>query len=141
MKISTLLFGEVEIESDKIINFEVGIPAFPEENAFIILHDELQEDSVFCWLQSVKSPEITFTLVDIQRIMENYSPALDKETVLSLGQDGDIFTYNIATVPEDISEMTVNLKAPVVINAKTRKGMQIIAENDYPIRYKIFTEL
>ena len=38
--------------------------------------------------------------------------------------------------------MTVNLKAPIVINTITKKGMQIIAENEeYEIRHNIFNDL
>ncbi len=43
------------------------------------------------------------------------------------------------TVPADIKEMSVNLKAPIIINADTRKGVQLIVENqDYEVKYKIY---
>ena len=43
------------------------------------------------------------------------------------------------TVPADIKEMSVNLKAPIIINADTRKGAQLIVENqDYEVKYKIY---
>lgn len=38
--------------------------------------------------------------------------------------------------------MTVNLKAPIVINTLTKKGMQVIAENEeYEIRHSVFKDL
>ena len=43
------------------------------------------------------------------------------------------------TVPANIKEMSVNLKAPIIINADTRKGAQLIVENrDYEVKYKIY---
>jgi len=34
---------------------------------------------------------------------------------------------------------TVNMKAPIVVNAKNRKAKQVIALNeDYPVRYPLF---
>ena len=43
------------------------------------------------------------------------------------------------TVPEQIEQMSVNLKAPIIVNADTRKGAQIICENnDYEVKYKIY---
>ena len=43
------------------------------------------------------------------------------------------------TIPQDVKDITVNLKAPFVINSDTQKGCQIIAENeDYEIKYKIY---
>lgn len=32
----------------------------------------------------------------------------------------------------------MNLKAPIVINTDTRRGAQIIVEDDYPVKYKIY---
>ncbi len=34
-----------------------------------------------------------------------------------------------------------NLKAPVVINMDTRKGVQMIVEDDYPVKYKVYDVL
>ena len=35
--------------------------------------------------------------------------------------------------------MTCNLKAPIIINADTRKGCQLIADNEeYPVKYPIY---
>ena len=46
------------------------------------------------------------------------------------------------TVPEDVKQMSVNLKAPIIINADTRKGAQIICENDdYEVKYKVYDAL
>lgn len=43
------------------------------------------------------------------------------------------------TVPADITKITSNLKAPIVVNPKTLKGCQLIVENDeYPVRYPIY---
>ena len=37
--------------------------------------------------------------------------------------------------------MTANLRAPIVINLKTRKAVQVIALNEeYPIRHVVFPE-
>ena len=43
------------------------------------------------------------------------------------------------TVPSDITKMTTNLKAPIIINADTKKGCQVIAENpEYVVKYNIY---
>ena len=41
-------------------------------------------------------------------------------------------------MPENIEEMSVNLKAPIVIHVDNRKACQIIVEEDYPVKYKIY---
>ena len=43
------------------------------------------------------------------------------------------------TVPKDVKQSTANLKAPLVINADTRKGCQVIVENkDYHVKYNVY---
>ena len=35
--------------------------------------------------------------------------------------------------------MTINLKAPIIVNADTLKGVQLIADNeDYAVKYPIY---
>ena len=34
--------------------------------------------------------------------------------------------------------MSINLKAPIVINSDTMKGAQIIVEDDLPVKYMIY---
>ncbi|MDE6852407.1 MAG: flagellar assembly protein FliW, partial [Lachnospiraceae bacterium] len=44
-------------------------------------------------------------------------------------------------VPQDVQKTSVNMKAPLVINAGTRQGIQIVAENDdYEIKHYLITE-
>ena len=34
--------------------------------------------------------------------------------------------------------MSINLKAPIIINMSNNRGAQIIVEDDLPVRYKIY---
>ena len=43
------------------------------------------------------------------------------------------------SIPSDITKMTANLKAPIIINTVNRQAMQVIAENeDYLIKYNVY---
>ena len=42
------------------------------------------------------------------------------------------------TVPKDIEKMSVNLKAPFIINMENLQGAQLIVEDDYPVKYMIY---
>jgi len=144
MRINTALFGTVDIDEEKIINFESGIPAFPDEKRFYLIHDEDNQNSIFCWLQSVDSPSLVFTLVDILDLKPDYSPVIDEADLKSIGDynEHDFFIYSIVKVPENIEDITANLKAPIIINAKTLKGRQTITSNEeYEIKCKIYDEL
>ncbi|NDG85692.1 MAG: flagellar assembly protein FliW, partial [Proteobacteria bacterium] len=50
--------------------------------------------------------------------------------------------FTILTIPSNLTEMTANLKAPVVINVKERIAKQVVLqENDQPIKHPMFKEL
>jgi flagellar assembly factor FliW len=42
------------------------------------------------------------------------------------------------TVPSDLSKMSVNLKAPIVINVDTRKALQVVLEDDMPVKFFVY---
>lgn len=139
-KIKTKFFGEVSIDEKKIIHFDVGIPAFEHLSKFLFMLDN-DENSPFCWLQSIEDVDIAFTLFDIYSVMENYNPSLNTALLKTLGEceDKDLFLYCIAHIPRDIKKMSVNLKAPIVINTKTNKARQIICNNEeYSIKHYIY---
>lgn len=142
MEIRTKYFGTFSIEESKIIHFEEGILGFHEYKEYILLGQE--EDSPFCWLQSVENGDLAFALVDPTVICPDYEPKVAEEQLVRLGDivPGSLLVYAIVTVPEKIQNMTANLMAPIIIHIHTQKGAQLITEEEkYPIRYKIFDTL
>ncbi|MCL2620686.1 MAG: flagellar assembly protein FliW [Defluviitaleaceae bacterium] len=141
MTIATKNFGEIEINPADAINFEEGLPGFHENNQFVVLFQEPEEGepNPISFLQSVDNDELCFVLVDMSNFYPEYAPSIhpfiEKE-------EFDVATtaiYNIATVFEDMSDTTVNLKAPVLINYDNKQGKQIICQGDeFPIRVKLF---
>ena len=72
---------------------------------------------------------------------EDYNPVVEDELLTGLGDltEENLVILLTMTVPEDIKQMSVNLMAPIIINADTRKGTQIVVENaDYEVKYKIY---
>lgn len=141
MKAATRLFGEIEIEESKIITFEDGIIGFPDMKKFTLIFDEEKEDRPsISWLQSMDEPEIAFPVMDPLFVCETYNPSVEDELLKNLGtiKEDNLYVLVTVTVPQDIKELAVNLKAPIVINTDTRKASQIIVEDDLPVRYRIY---
>ncbi|MFP3153740.1 flagellar assembly protein FliW [Lachnospiraceae bacterium ZAX-1] len=141
MKITTRLFGEIEIEESKIIHFANGIIGFFDCKNFILVHDEEREDKHnISWLQSIDEPAFAMAVIDPVLIKEDYNPMVDDELLKSLGELSQENTYVLVTVtiPADIKKLSVNLKAPIVINVDEYKAGQFIVEGDYPIKYAIY---
>ena len=141
MKAATRLFGEIEIDESKIITFEDGIIGFPDMKKFTLIFDEEKEGRPsISWLQSMDEPEIAFPVMDPLFVCETYNPSVEDELLKNLGtiKEDNLYVLVTVTVPQNIKELAVNLKAPIVINTDTRKASQIIVEDDMPVRYRIY---
>ena len=141
MKAATRLFGEIEIDESKIITFEDGIIGFPDMKKFTLIFDEEKEGRPsISWLQSMDEPEIAFPVMDPLFGCETYNPIVEDELLKNLGtiKEDNLYVLVTVTVPQNIKELAVNLKAPIVINTDTRKASQIIVEDDLPVRYRIY---
>ena len=141
MKAATRLFGEIEIDESKIITFENGIIGFPDMKKFTLIFDEEKEGRPsISWLQSMDEPEIAFPVMDPLFVCETYNPSVEEELLKNLGtiKEDNLYVLVTVTVPQNIKELAVNLKAPIVINTDTRKASQIIVEDDLPVRYRIY---
>ncbi len=138
MKINTKDFGKVEIEKDEILYFPHGLFAFEEVTQFVFIE---KDDCKQKWLQAIEGEDPRFIIFDPADIVEGYQPVLPPETLkeLELGSSDPFSVYVIAVIPQNIKEMTVNLKSPVVINPQKRLGAQVILDKaNYPIRYHVF---
>jgi len=141
MKAATRLLGEIEIDESKIITFEDGIIGFPDMKKFTLIFDEEKEGRPsISWLQSMDEPEIAFPVMDPLFVCETYNPSVEEELLKNLGtiKEDNLYVLVTVTVPQNIKELAVNLKAPIVINTDTRKASQIIVEDDLPVRYRIY---
>lgn len=142
MKIKTRFFGEIDVDDTKIINFKCGLPGFENLKKFLFMFDD-DENSPFCFLQSIEDLDIVFTLFDVIRFLPNYNPVTEVENLKDFEDidEENFMIYSIATIPQNIKEMTINLKAPIVINLKNNNAKQIICNNeDYPIKYYIYKD-
>jgi len=146
MVIETKNFGNIEINEDSVYTFDYGLPGFEDLRKFTIITTDEAPDKkpLFHWLQSLESPETAFIIMDVYNIVPDYNPLVYDSDLETIGEvkDDNLLIYNIVVIPEIVSKMSVNLKAPVVLNLTTKKGRQMITKNeDYPIKYYFYEEL
>ena len=139
MVIQTRIFGEVTVDEAKMIHFPNGIVGFPELQDFALIHDAEQGNQAgIRWMQSIQEPNFAMPVVDPLVADESYNPEVEDEQLKVIGTEGDILVLVTITVPSDLSRMSVNLKAPMVINVDTKKAVQVILEADYPVKFYIY---
>ncbi len=142
MRIKTRVFGEVEIEDSKIITFENGIVGFPDMKRFALVHDEEKGvDAGIRYLQSMEEPEFAMPVMDPLRVVPDYNPEIEDELLNPLGDinPDNLLVLVTVSVPKEITKISINLQAPIIINAEERKAAQIIVEgSEYKIKYPIY---
>ncbi len=145
MLIKTKCFGTVEIDDDKIIEFESGILGFEQYKRYALIFDNSAEEApVISWLQSVDEVSLALPIVNPFVVKEDYDPVVEDEILNKLGEfnEESLAVFVVLTVPNDITRITANLRAPIIMNSDTKKGCQIITENqDYPIRFNVYETL
>lgn len=145
MKIDTKYFGEIEIGAEKIIHFESGIMGFEEYKDFTLLYDsEAEKKPFFSWLQCVTEKGLAFPVVNPLNVIKDYDPVVEEALLEPLGElkDEDIVLLAFATIPEDIKETSVNMRAPIIVNAANGKAIQVILEKgNYSIKHKIIKDI
>lgn len=141
MKIKTAYMGEIEIIPEDIIHFDHGIPGFEEEKGFVIL--PIEENSIFLILQSTQTEGLAFIITSPYAVTANYNFDLDESTVhaLEIKSEIEVAVFAIVSLKESLTQSTVNLKAPIVLNMTNKKAKQVILDNDrYEIRHKVSFE-
>lgn len=144
MRVTTRLFGEIDIAEEKIIYFEHGMVGFPDMKRFTLIYDsEKQGVPTISWLQSMDEPDVAFPVMDPLLVCAEYNPSVDDELLKPLGEvtEDNLYVLVTVTVPKDIENMAINLKAPIVVNTDTLKASQIIVDDDLPVKYKIYEML
>ena len=132
MRLKTSQFGEIEFDENLIINFPEGIIGFEYLKKFIIIDDE--DTRPFRWLVSVEEPEIGFALLELAFVVENCDERFELDP-------SRYVLFGIVTLSKDISRVTINLKAPVLIDKVKNEGRQIIVDSEeYPIAHPLVAE-
>ncbi len=143
MKVTTRLFGDIDIAEDKIIHMEGGIVGFPDLKQFTLIYDKEKGDDhdTIMWFQSLDEPQFAMPVLVPTSILSEYNPIVNDELLAPLGELNDDNLYCLVTVkvPSDLTKMTINQKAPIIINTDTMRGVQLIVENeDYEVRFPIY---
>ena len=120
-----------------------GLLGFEKYTRYVIAYDSDKESkNGIMWLQCVDEPELAFPVMDPMFIIKDYRPVVEDEWLAQIGifeSDEELYVLSVLTVPSDLTKMTINLKAPIVINISTRLGCQIIVNNEeYPVRYSVY---
>jgi len=142
VKVTTTRFGELEVKKEDIFHINEGLMGFESLMDFFIV--DPGDQTLILWLQSVKDPAVAFPVIEPKIFDPDYSLKLLPQEMLSLELTdlSDSTVFCILTIPRQVSEMSANLKAPIIINNITKNGRQIVLQDSkLDIRHKIYNDL
>ena len=116
MEFMTKRFGQINVPDEKVIHFAEGLPGLPCMRRSILIKAE--ETAPFYWLQSVEDGEIAIPVINPMLVDEAYAPSVEDSVFeeLELETEEDLLVVNVAVLPEDLTTMTANMTAPILIN-------------------------
>ena len=142
MKVVTTRFGELEVHPEEVIHFPEGILGFPELHQYCLV--DPADDTLILWLQSLDQPEVAFPVLEPKIFKTDYTVRLSAQELklLRLEKIHQSIVFSILTIPKDVTQMTANLKAPIVVNLADQVGRQVVLqENEYTLKHLMFKEL
>jgi flagellar assembly factor FliW len=130
LKVTTAHFGEIEIAETDIFNATVPVPGFPDSKRYFFI--EREKIAPFKWLQSADDPGLTFVVVEPHNFFHDFDPkfgAFDLKEI-GLGPQEEATLMAIVVLPEDLTQMTANLRGPLIMNNKKKLFKQVFIETD-----------
>lgn len=144
MKIQTSRFGALDVQDADLIQITEGLLGFETLKRFFIV--DPADETLVLWLQSADQADVAFPILEPKLFKHDYKVRLSANELRALKMDSitkkEALVYCVLTIPEDVTKLTANMKAPVVINADERVGRQVVLqENDYNVKASIYREL
>ncbi len=138
MTIHTSRFGELEVSEDTLLTFPTGLIGFPAIQEFVVL--DVAEESPYQWLQAIGEPDLAMVIIDVHCLDPDFRAQISDEGLAELGviEKDPVLIMAVVTIPSGQPEQaTANLRAPLVVNLRTRKGKQIILHESIPLRFSL----
>jgi len=135
MEVNTSRFGSLDVDAEDLIHFPAGILGLEDCRDWVLLKDS-QNDAV-AWLQSVQRSKIALPLVSPRRFLPDYHIRV-AQAELGLLEVDDVRAVQVVVIAgRSDHSMTLNLKAPLLINMARRLGRQVVTNGDLPVRYEL----
>ena len=141
MTVTSSRFGEISYSEEDVLVFPRGLPAFEKNRNWILAGEE---DNAIKWLQNIEDGDLALPVTTPDAVMPDYNAKIPEDELDLVGSRdfADLALLIVVSIPEAAPwDMTANLRAPILVNLKSRKAVQVIVLNEeYPIRHVVFPE-
>ncbi len=128
MPVNSERFGTIEVDKTDCLSFPSGLIGFADEREFILIRRKNSE--MIGWLQSTATPHLALPVVSAHVLAPKYPDVPIEEVAEKVGLGSEIEELAVLVVMSAPpgQPATVNLMAPIIVNATTRMGRQVLLE-------------
>lgn len=132
MQIDTTRFQTVDIRADDILLFPAGVFAFEKMRHWVLLSDA--DNASVGWLQSVSNASVALPVVSPRRFVPDYQVRVNRSQLALLELTAPDEAFVLTVVSRNEGRLTVNLKAPLIVNLDQRLGRQVVTNDEQPLQ-------
>ncbi|HEY4308822.1 MAG TPA: flagellar assembly protein FliW [Pirellulales bacterium] len=135
MQVRTTRFANVEVHAEDLIRFPEGMLGLDDCRSWVLLADAQNE--AIGWLQSTTRASVALAVVSPRRFVPDYQLRVFRRELATLDlarpEDAQVLTI----MSKNERGITLNLKAPILMNLEKRVGRQVIANGEMPLQYEL----
>ncbi len=142
MNIKTTRFGQLEVNPNDVLTFSEGLLGFENLKKYFVV--DPGDSTLILWLQSTEDEKVAFPIIEPKIFKPDYIAKLLPADLngLELETLQTAKLYSILTIPANVTEMSANLKAPVVVNSAKKVGKQIVLQDSkLSVKHEMYREL
>ncbi len=137
MDVYTTRFGTLSVPPQDELLFDQGLVGLEDCRRWVVLTDS--ENPTLGWLQSVERGHVALGIVSPRRFVPDYQLRVDRDELRSLQLDTVRDAEVVVIASRHPSGLTLNLRAPLVINVEKKLGCQVIAKDAHPVQFPLTT--
>lgn len=138
MNIHTTRFGLLAVGRDEVLRFPGGLIGLEDCQNWTLAAD--RHVAGVCWLQCLSAPEIALAVVNPRRYVPHYRLRVTQRALAPLRLADRSCAAVLSIMARGEAGVSINLKAPLVINVPRRLGSQVIANDNQPVRLPVMME-
>ena len=135
MWINTTRFGRIDVDAADLLTFQSGLPGLEQCREWALLADA--DNDALGWLQCTTRDDIAIAVVSPRRFVPHYQVRIPRSELTPLRLHDICRAQLVVVVSKNNKGLTLNLKAPIVINLEDRTGRQVVANGDLSLNQQL----
>jgi flagellar assembly factor FliW len=127
--------SEPEAGTLPVVDLVAPMPGFPDDRRFVLVR--VDDSGLLYAFTSLDSQGLRFLVAPPAPFFPDYSPEVDEEALADLGtaDPADLLLLLVITPGESTGGATANLMAPILLDQRTRRAMQLVlGRSGLPVR-------